>query len=243
MSEPAETPRKPRIYRHHRIRKIERYDVMQAFKDVWEAKQKSRNVNYKAIAEKWSVNSGTLRQYWSEFTKGRLDPGLPMTTKDVELTARGAHEKQLLLLKRTQAFLLSGMDEGLMQIERGHAKGGKVVGLMKRYDFMETIRMLKATNEMIAHTERGYLALLDEYSARMKQNEKQLVGEELHRAAETMTDEARAIRALQGMATEQEHSIEVPTTVEMDVTQESPSVGAADSSPAAPDPAWNRTDT
>ena len=242
MSEPEAKPEKKRNgsataavkgVRKHFVRKIESYNLMQAFGEVWKAKQHSKNIGFAAIAEKWGEKEGTLRQYWSLYTRGRLDPGLPLTAKDVEMTARAAHEKQLALLRRMQGLLLSGADEMLMKVERSHAKGAKVMVELKKNDGMELMRALKHTNEMIVQTERGYLALLDEYSAKTRERETQIVGKEVHATIETMTTEARAMRALQEMENQTDAPTE-PPTIEI---ESSPAV------PVTEPPKWNRPTT
>lgn len=224
-----------------RIIKLERYDIIQAFNEVREAKLKTRNVGFKEIADKWGVNKDTLRQYWSKYSRGLLDPGMPLTAKDSELTARGAHEKQLGLLRRAQAILLGGTEDVLTQIERTHAKGAKVMRVMKKHEMMEMLRALKYTNEMINSTERGYLALLDEYAEKTREREKQAVGTEIHAAVEVMTDEAKAIRALHAM-----HEAANGDTVEdiVNPDREEDEGYMQTSHPISPDlPEWNRPTT
>ena len=224
-----------------RIIKLERYDIIQAFNEVREAKLKTRIVGFKEIGEKWGVKPGTLRQYWSKYSRGLLDPGMPLTAKDAELTARGAHEKQLGLLRRAQAILLGGTEDTLTQIERTHAKGSKVMKLMKKHEMMELLRALKYTNEMIAMTERGYLALLDEYAEKMREREKQAVGTEVHAAVEMMTDEAKAIRALHAMNGE-EAGVEASHEI---VEAPAPPEPTPEVSETPPEnlPQWNRPTT
>lgn len=180
-------------------KRVRNPNLRKAVIEIYRRKQKTNNPNYREVAEKYGVGVATLREYWCRYTKGRLDIGIPELAIKKEREPRLVHEKQLTLLRRAQAMLVASIDEALLKVERETMKrrSAKIVrARMKEYGAMEMFRSLDTVCRMISASEKGYLAMLDEYRDKLRAAEKAAMGTEVHATVEQMSESEMAAKAL-----------------------------------------------
>lgn len=219
-----------------------------AFQEVCRAKERTRKIGFQQIANKYpNVSAAVLRKYWSLWMKGQLDPGVAISVKYLEISSKDTHERQLSMLKRWQFVLMAASQQTIELTEKMQVTAGDVFDVVKQYNGLEVLRALKFINEMIMQVEKGYLAILDEYHAKLHAREVKAVGGmEVHSQAVKMNDEMRALAAMNAPdkdAMEQPPVAGIPITelvdpLEEDVTQEDPEPAKA---PAATEPRCEMT--
>lgn len=173
------------------IRSIRALREMEQLKKVlpWHA------IDLPGLAKKHRISYKYLRFLSAMQNQGRIRINEEYVAQTTELTEKEAHEKQLQLLREHRNLLMLALEDAQVAMKKTRRTGKKILQVMKRHGAEQVVKMLAQTTGLIAMTERGYLALLDEYRERLSLREKRVgaveVSEaELEKNRELTTEEA-----------------------------------------------------
>lgn len=203
---PEETPKRPK-----KKRKVS-FRIKMALLDVIERKRIGSRVDYKAIGHRHRVPHMSLRKTYSEYARGWVDLGDPITVEEKAIDARLQHEKTLQLVRRYKALLLTSFEAVLLEAE-DKASNGNVMFWKKDMPFL--LRELKDVTTIQSLHEKGYASILEDMMA-MSQRQEKAVGGKVVDQAETRVihanDEAHALAVLSGHAPNGTHKPADPGT-------------------------------
>jgi hypothetical protein len=169
-----------------------------ALLEVIERKKREDRVDYRTISQKHGVSCNSLRKLWVFFKRGQIDFGRPETLMEKEVDARVQHERKMNLLRRHLELLLNVYEGQIFKagdavVKKNAVQAYEKVGLQK------ILRELKTLSDLIGVTEKGYLAIIDEYNAAHAAQEKQATARpvmDVETKVSSATDEHRALQAL-----------------------------------------------
>jgi hypothetical protein len=195
MSEPA--PDAPAAPMQKPKRKIG-FKQKMALLAVIERKRIGDRVDYKAIAARTGVPQGSIRQLYSQWTKGTIDLGDPTTPEEKAIDARVQHERTIELLRRYKALILNGFEATLLDSE-DDMTNGKPHGWKER-GMPAILRELKSVTDLETLHEKGYNSILDDAMAARNRETKALADSPVPIEVQTQVihanDEEKAMAAL-----------------------------------------------
>lgn len=180
-----------------------------AIRAVIDKKQYGYNVDYKSIAIRFDCNWETLKNYYKEWTKGRLRIGPPSTVEEERIDAEMQLQELQKLAKR---HLKLEIDMYRSLIGRGE----DLVGLGKLEEagnlgMEKPLARIKKILETQSFTEKGYASLLDDiaeqraaFERRIRSQpneEKKVEATEIQTQVVRISDEQRALALLRGEPT------------------------------------------
>jgi hypothetical protein len=166
-----------------------------ALLQVIERKKLEDRVNYAAISARTGVSKASLRELYWAYKKGNIDLGPPQSMEEKKIDVRMQLARRRDLLHRYEAMVLAGLEALILKGEDDMTKPGGSKAFQE-LGIPAVIRDLKAVNDLLENTEKGYAAILDDAEAERRRLEKSVdpVTETKILAA---NDEMKALQAFQ----------------------------------------------
>lgn len=165
---------------------------------IAERKRFTDRPDFKALAARLDTTAGALRRLWYDFTKGKLDIGVPESPEEAKIDARVQHERTVDLLRRMKVLDLD-MLESL--IHKAEDERGKTKGAMPKESTRAALssakRELKYSMDLEHTAQKGYISVLEELAAAHQRAQRPLQNtREVETAVVNLSEEDRARRAL-----------------------------------------------
>lgn len=171
-----------------------------ALLQIIERKQISDKVDYEPLAIRTGISNDSLRQLYSQWKKGLIDMGEPISPEEKRIDQKVQHETILGLVRRHEALIMNGYQAVLFDAEDAASKGTvlahRELGLSTIGKELKEVRMLREVYE------KGYTSILDEERERREREQKRILGAQgstldAQVSIARLSDEERARKALE----------------------------------------------